>query len=477
MAACEGPLPRFGRGPGLSESPSRAINAGSALPPEERSGDPMADTQTTDNASPRTAVSAPKRLGGWLFPILRIAFLIFAAWLIWYTAGHWDRWTGAARFETTDDAFVAGDVTPLSARVSGNITEMPVNDFQIVKKGDLIAVIDPSDYQAQLDLAQANLAAAQAALANLENQRNVQQALVREAESTIDATEADVLRYQLEDKRQRDLLRTGIAGTQQLVEQADDNAKRALAQRRLNDAQLDQQKAALAAIDIQEKQLQAQIQAAEAQVALAADNLRYTRILSPADGLVGQRQVRLGQFVNVGTQVIAVVPLPNIWVIANYKETQMTDIRRRPAGPHRRRRLSRSHAHRPCGQLVAGDRQHLRAASARQRDRQLHQSRAARSGEDRARPERFAWIAGAARHVGRGDDRHRRACQPRAGARRKRRVAAVTAVPAPLAAAAPTRPSPAPITSRRHRRPRERSAVYRGSAPIRSGPMSAFWAF
>jgi membrane fusion protein, multidrug efflux system len=268
-----------------------------------------------------------KWLSGWLYPMLRIAFLIFAAWLIWYTAGHWDRWTGAARFETTDDAFVAGDVTPLSARVSGNITEMPVNDFQIVKKGDLLAVIDPSDYQAQFELAQANLAAAQAALANLENQRNIQEALVREAQSTIDATEADVLRYQLEDKRQRDLLRTGLAGTQQAVEQADANAKRTIAQRRLNDAQLDQQKAALAAIDIQEKQVRAQIKAAEAQVALASDNLSYTRILSPADGLVGQRQVRLGQFVNVGTQVIAVVPLPNIWVTANYKETQMTDIR------------------------------------------------------------------------------------------------------------------------------------------------------
>ena len=204
---------------------------------------------------------------------------------------------------------------------------MPVNDFQIVRKGDLIAVIDPSDYQAQLDLARANLAAAEATLANLANQRVVQQALVEQAQATIDATEADVLRYQLEDKRQRDLLRTGITGTQQAVEQADDNAKRSIAQRRLNEAQLEQQKAALAAIDIQEKQLKAQIKAAEAQVALASDNLGYTRIVSPADGLVGQRQVRLGQFVNVGTQVIAVVPLPNIWVIANFKETQMTNVR------------------------------------------------------------------------------------------------------------------------------------------------------
>jgi membrane fusion protein (multidrug efflux system) len=197
----------------LSKSRNPRDHEPLALSREKRSGDPMADTQAKDNAAPRTTVSASNRLSGWLYPALRIAFLIFAAWLIWYTAGHWDRWTGAARFETTDDAFVTGDVTPLSARVSGNITEMPVNDFQIVKKGDLLAVIDPSIYQAQFDLAEANLAAAQAALANLEIQRSVQQALVREAESTIEATEADVLRYQLEDKRQHDLLRTGIAGT------------------------------------------------------------------------------------------------------------------------------------------------------------------------------------------------------------------------------------------------------------------------
>src|SRR5208282_1473679 len=157
----------------------------------------MTDTQPAANASPRTADPRERWTRRWLFPLLRILLLVFAAWLVWYTAAHWDRWTGIARFESTDDAFVSGDVTPLSARVSGNITEMPVNDFQLVRKRDLLAVIDPSDYQAQFDLAQANLAAAQAALANLENQRSTQQAVVREAESTIDATEADVLRYQL----------------------------------------------------------------------------------------------------------------------------------------------------------------------------------------------------------------------------------------------------------------------------------------
>jgi len=263
----------------------------------------------------------------WIFSALRVLFLFAAAWLVWYVAGHWSRWTGSVRLEATDDAYIAGDVTPLSARVSGYITEVAVKDYQSVHKGDLIAVIDPSDYEAQLVLAQANLAAAQASLANLANQRDIQKALIRQAEATIDATDADVLRYDLEARRQRELLKGGNAGTPQSVEQADANDKRANAQHKLNEAELDQQKALLAAIDVQEKQVQAQIRAAEAQVTLATDNLRYTRILAPADGLVGQRQVRPGQFVNIGTQVIAAVPLPNVWVIANYKETQMTNVR------------------------------------------------------------------------------------------------------------------------------------------------------
>ena len=136
-----------------------------------------------------------------------------------------------------------------------------------------------------------------------------------------------MLRFDLEAKRQHDLLRLSSAGTPQLVEQADDNDKRSNAQLKLNEAQLDQQKALLAGLDVQEKQIQAQVRAADAQVDLASDNVRYTRIVSPADGLVGQRQVRPGQFVNVGSQIIAVVPLPKLWVIANYKETQMTDVR------------------------------------------------------------------------------------------------------------------------------------------------------
>jgi membrane fusion protein, multidrug efflux system len=272
-------------------------------------------------ASPRSAYPA------WVLTTLRVLAVAFAIFLAWYVAGHWNRWTGAARYETTDDAFISGDVTPLAAKVSGYIKSVPVNDFQTVKKGDLIVEIDASDYNAALVQAQANVSAAQSNLANLANQKDVQRSLIRQAEATIEATQADLNRYNLEATRQRDLLKSSVAGTPQGVEQADDNAKRTAAQLLLNKAQLDQQKAILASLDVEQQQLEAQVRAAKAQAALAQNNVTYTRILSPANGLVGQRLVRPGQFVNVGTQVIAVVSLPGIWVIANYKETQMTNIR------------------------------------------------------------------------------------------------------------------------------------------------------
>jgi membrane fusion protein (multidrug efflux system) len=275
----------------------------------------------------QTAPAPPKPRTAWIFPALRILLVVVAGFLAWFVAGHWDRWTGAARFEATDDAYTAGDLTPLAAKVSGYVANVAVDDYQVVRKGDLIVEIDASDYRAQLLQAEANLAASQATLANLANQKDVQRALIRQAEATIEATKADLNRYALEAKRQRDLLQTRIAGTEQLVEQADDNARRTAAQLDLNNAQLDQQKALLDSLDVQENVLQAQVKSAEAQVILAQNNMGYTRILAPDDGMVGQRQVRPGQFVGVGTQVIAMVSLPRIWVIANYKETQMTNIR------------------------------------------------------------------------------------------------------------------------------------------------------
>ena len=297
------------------------MNASALLAPEPRPGGDAGPTPV----APATATDP--RPGGWLWPLLRVSFIVAAAITGWSIANNWDRWTGAARSQTTDDAFLTGDLTPLSAKVSGYVATVRVQDFAVVRQGELLAEIEPSDYRAQLAQAEANLAAAVAMLANLVNQKAIQRALIRQAGASIEATAADATRSHLEANRQRSLLLGHIAGTPQAVERAEADEKRFAAQLLLNTAALDQQKALLDSLDVQEKQLAAQRDAAASQVQLAENNLRYTQIRSPVDGMVGQRQVRPGQFVNVGTQIAVVMPLPNIWVIANYKETQMTKIR------------------------------------------------------------------------------------------------------------------------------------------------------
>src|ERR1700753_4053132 len=170
----------------------------------------MPDANETARPGPPSAPappSPPRQRYGWVPPALRVLGVIGAAVLAWYVAGHWNRWTGAARYEYTDDANTAGDATPISAKVSGYVGDVAVADYQLVQKGQLIVEIDPSDYRAQLMQAEANLAAAQSALDNLANQKDVQRALIRQAQATIDATQADVLRYDLEAQRQRDLLK------------------------------------------------------------------------------------------------------------------------------------------------------------------------------------------------------------------------------------------------------------------------------
>jgi len=120
----------------------------------------MSDAATAPKVPPPEIKKS--RMPAWGPPALRVVVVAGIAFLAWYVAGHWNRWTGAARYESTDDAFMSGDVTPLSAKVSGYIEKVAVGDYQSVRKGDLIVQIDDSDYRAALEQAEAGLAAAQA---------------------------------------------------------------------------------------------------------------------------------------------------------------------------------------------------------------------------------------------------------------------------------------------------------------------------
>jgi membrane fusion protein, multidrug efflux system len=266
-------------------------------------------------------------LSRWSGTLIRIFVIVLAFFLIGVVALDWNVWVGSAILQTTDDAYLQADITPLAAKSPGYVRSVPVQDFQTVKAGDLLVEIVGDDYRVQLEQSQANVETAQAAIGNIEQQKILQRALIQQAEATIEATQADLTRYHLETERQQRLLNTRVAGTEQVVEQAVDNEKRTQATLALNQAQLLQQRQQLNVLDSQEKQANAALKAQQAARDLAKIALAYTRITAPVDGMVSEREVQPGQYVSVGTQVISLVPLPNVWVVANYKETQMTRIR------------------------------------------------------------------------------------------------------------------------------------------------------
>jgi membrane fusion protein (multidrug efflux system) len=271
--------------------------------------------------------AAARKPFAWAYGGVRLFILVLIGILVLVVMREWNWWVGSATLQSTDDAYLEADTTPLAAKVPGYVRRVPVQDFQRVHAGDVLVEIVDDDYRAQLDQAQANVAAAGAAIDNIEQQRNLQQTVIEQAEAEIASSEADVTRYHLEAVRQQNLLSDQYAGTPQLVEQAVDNEKRATSALAVSRAKLDQQRQQLKVLESQQAQAVAALNAQKAARDLASINLGYTRIVAPVDGTVSERLVRAGQYLSVGTQVISLVPLPNVWVIANYKETQMTNIR------------------------------------------------------------------------------------------------------------------------------------------------------
>lgn len=265
---------------------------------------------------------------------------------------NWNAWEGGRANQVTDDAFVRREVTPLSTKVAGLVREVRVADYQIVHKGDELVRLEDEDFKAQVAQATAAVDAARAALDNNRRQRELQDARILRALAGVDqsqaqivaaqagaaAVRADVSRSDAERRRQEALLATGSA-TRQRVEAAVADAERFTAQLASREADLTQSRTLLrsnelgveaerrskAVLESQAVQLVADLRAREAALAAAQINLGYTRIVAPADGAVGERQVRPGQLVSPGTQVFSLVD-GTAWVQANFRETQLTNI-------------------------------------------------------------------------------------------------------------------------------------------------------
>jgi membrane fusion protein, multidrug efflux system len=276
---------------------------------------------------PATVPPPPRALGVRIRSLLPSLFAaVLAVALAVGLLTNWNRWVGAAGAQWTDDAYLQADLTPLSAQVAGRVLSVAVEDFARVKAGQLLVEIDEAPFRASLAQAEANVAGAHAAIRNLDAQEHLQEANIAAAEAQLQGVQATEVRNELEARRQHALLATRIAGTEQLVEQADAAWKQSQAQAAQAAAAVEAAKRQLDVQKSQQAQLDASLKAAEAERDLAEINLGYTRIAAPTNGMVSQRRVFAGQYVGVGTQVISVVPLAHLYVIANYKETQLTHL-------------------------------------------------------------------------------------------------------------------------------------------------------
>jgi membrane fusion protein (multidrug efflux system) len=260
--------------------------------------------------------------------ILRRAALVLAS-LATATAGAYfghDYFTLGRYLETTDDAYVKADSTIVAPKVTGYIAQVLVADNERVKSGQLLAKIDQRDYQAALHQADADVAAADATVRNLDAQIEMQQPLIGQQAAAVEATEAALKFAQEERARYDGLMKTG-SGTIQRAQQTD-------AALREKSAQLQRERSSLTAarmrVDVlatERAKAVAQVDRARAVEQQATLNLSYTEIRAPVGGTVGARALRVGQFVQAGTQLMAVVPLDAVYVVANFKETQLTYMR------------------------------------------------------------------------------------------------------------------------------------------------------
>jgi membrane fusion protein (multidrug efflux system) len=255
----------------------------------------------------------------------RILVFIVAIGIIIIVSTNWTRWEGGTGWQRTNDAYLQADLTPISAKVAGYVRELPIQDYERVHQGQVLAQLVDDDYRAAVAQAQAGVASALAQGQALRAQRELQHANVDAARAVVAATTASVEQSGRDVARQDRLLRGGSSSTEASEKLATAHAQ-LQAQLLQNRAQVLAAERQLVVLDAQLAQNEATLAAQRAAVDVARLNLSYTTITATQDGVIGQRQVKPGQLVGVGSQITSLTPLPKLWVIANYKETQLTHM-------------------------------------------------------------------------------------------------------------------------------------------------------
>jgi membrane fusion protein (multidrug efflux system) len=276
-----------------------------------------------ETVAPVTAAPNSKKKGLGKKPVI-LAVLAAVLGFGGYEGFHW--WTDGRFMVSTDDAYVQADITILSAKISGYVSSVAVANNQSVKAGDLIAKIDDGDYRLALQSAKDKLATQQSAIARIGRQIEAGRASVAQAEAQVLSAQAEAERAESDYGRQQQLARSDYTSRAAL-----ENAKAA---RDKANAEVKSAQAALAAAQANVEVLAAQRNegerlAAELQTAVekAERDLSFTEIRAPVDGVIGNKAMEVGTYVQPGARLAALVPLTSVHVDANFKETQFASLK------------------------------------------------------------------------------------------------------------------------------------------------------
>ena len=280
------------------------------------------DTIALERAATSASVKSRRQFGRKHLAIASLAVAI-AAGAIGY-GRYW--WTTGRFIETTDDAYVGGNVTPLSPHVAGFVSQILVADNQFVRAGELVITLDDRDYQAALAHAEAAVQNQTAALANLHAKYTLQQSMIEQAQAQLASDQAEAGWARADAARYHALALTTY-GTVQNDQKAFAADRKAAAAERAGHANLDAAKQRLAVIDTEIAETQASLAMAQADLRTAQLNLGYTQIRSPIDGYIGNRAAQVGAYVAREAYLVSVIPAHGLWVDANFKEDQLADMR------------------------------------------------------------------------------------------------------------------------------------------------------
>jgi membrane fusion protein (multidrug efflux system) len=253
-----------------------------------------------------------------LLALFTVAAVVAAAGSYWYFVSRF--------IETTDDAYVGGDVTVLAPRVSGFVTDVLVQDNQFVHANQVLIRLDARDYDARLAQADAEVQSAQAAVTELQAKRSLQLATINVQSAGVRASSAELTRSAADQNRYRELVKDE-AVSDQVVERADADLLKARAGVDSSNAELIAAQRQLAVLDAQIADAQARVATAQAARRVAALNVEYTTVRAPIDGYIGNRTARVGVLANVGVSLLTVVPAQGLWIDANFKEDQLKKMK------------------------------------------------------------------------------------------------------------------------------------------------------